>query len=192
MWQELRAVDATPPAETTIAFGDWAHAGRVFIRRSAAMTFDDGNQLKLCQNHMVDVLDLTVIPRSVELGAPPGDVIVGSYLAIAAQSGYPDEAADFINWFCNDLEAANIFLAELGNPGSRQIQTAVRPLLHPSDQKVLDFLERIGFAIVPPEPRPLGNFDDTYARIYQELITGHRTLNDAVNAFMDEVAFILR
>jgi multiple sugar transport system substrate-binding protein len=84
------------------------------------------------------------------------------FFSITKHAKYPDEAAKFINWFTNDLEANKILMAERGVPISPKIQEALAPLLGKPQKAMFDFLKKIeaeSSPICPPDPAGAGDVD---------------------------------
>jgi multiple sugar transport system substrate-binding protein len=194
IWSTLREANATPPPEVSAEFAGVGHADSMLAKKMLAMQFLSGNQHKLFQDQIDDLLALSVIPRSNDAAAPGGDIIGGAYLSIAADTEFVDEAAAFVNWMINDPEVAQIYNAEHGPPGSTVMQEVVAPQLDEANQRLLDHMALVGGGASLRSQRPdWGNeaMDATFGLIWQEYQFGnYGSVEEAVDAFLEEVDFI--
>ena len=79
---------------------------------------------------------------------------------MSSKSKNPERAADFINFFTNDLDANKILLAERGVPVSSAIRDGLKPLLEPASVIAFDFVGRVATDNSPlPNPDPVGASD---------------------------------
>lgn len=79
----------------------------------------------------------------------------GQFLSITKQAKHPDEAAKFISYFTNSIEANKVLLAERGVPISPKVQEALLPLLGKPQKAMFDYLKRVEAdysPIRPPDP----------------------------------------
>ena len=68
-------------------------------------------------------------------------VKAGMHFSIAESSAVKEEAAKFIDWFINDIEANKIINADRGIPASAEVRAQMIPLLGETQQKVFDFVD---------------------------------------------------
>jgi multiple sugar transport system substrate-binding protein len=100
--------------------------------------------------------------RPLEIAPPPGpNVKQGLYLkpsmyfSIAKSSKQKEEAAKFIDFFVNDIEANKLIKADRGVPVSSKIKEALKPDLTPELTKVFDYVawaEKNSSVGDPPDP----------------------------------------
>ncbi|XEC93541.1 ABC transporter substrate-binding protein [Paenibacillus tarimensis] len=77
------------------------------------------------------------------------------FLSIAESSKNKEEAAKFIDFFINNIEANKLIKGERGVPVSSKVKEALTPLLTPEEQKVFDFIswaEQNSSQMDPPDP----------------------------------------
>lgn len=78
------------------------------------------------------------------------------YWSMSRTTEHPAEAATFLNFMLNDLEAAKISLTERGIPANTEVQEAIAPLLDPMNKKALEFTQtlesEVGDADLLPPP----------------------------------------
>ncbi len=193
MWDELRQANAIPPAALGAEYAGTSHPDSMLAKKVVAMHPMSGNQHKLFQNEMEDLIHLTTIPRGNAPDSLAGDVVGGAYLSIAASTPYVDEAASFINWMVNDPEVARIYNAEHGPVGSSEMQTVINDQLDPADVRLADMMAFVGPTGSAEAPRPAGGTEalSAIARFYDQIAFGQLTVEQAVDQYFDEADFIL-
>ncbi|HLU10814.1 MAG TPA: extracellular solute-binding protein, partial [Oceanobacillus sp.] len=95
------------------------------------------------------------LPRP-EGGASANYLKPSMFFSIPSQCQNPDEAAAFINYFTNDLEANEILFAERGVPISTEVQEHLRPMLDTVGTETFDFIATVAedaSPVPPPEPQ---------------------------------------
>lgn len=193
MWDDLRQANAIPSAEITAEFVGASHADSMLARKLIAMHPMSGNQHKLFQNEMDDLIHLTTIPRGSEPDSLAGDVVGGAYLSIAAGTPHVEEAAAFVNWMVNNPAVARIYNAEHGPPGSLEMQALIADQLDPADVRLADMMAYIGPTARGEAPSPAGATEalNAMGRFYEQVAFGQLTVSQAVDQYFDEADFIL-
>ncbi|MEC0230730.1 ABC transporter substrate-binding protein [Paenibacillus alba] len=77
------------------------------------------------------------------------------YFSIANSSKQKEEAAKFINFFVNDIEANKLIKGDRGVPVSSKVKDALKPLLSPNEVKIFDYVawaEQNSSQMDPPNP----------------------------------------
>jgi ABC-type glycerol-3-phosphate transport system substrate-binding protein len=157
-------------------------------RGQIAMMFINTNQLKTFQMYIDDELWITRTPLMTDGVNPAGDYLRGSGLAIAANSKLADEAAKFIDFFLNDVDAQRIFDMELGAIGPKHVQDALRDDLDPKDVTVLEHFNHILQDIPHREPNPPGGGSAVGAiQRANESVRYGTSIEDAVDTAMAEI-----
>ena len=127
------------------------------VKGSAAMQYLWSNQLVAAwtaagaDRHF----KLTMLPR------PKGGTQAENYpkpsqfISITKDTKHPKEAAMFIDFITNDIEANKILLGERGVPISPKIADAIKPLLTPAQVETQDYLGIVATQAAPlPPPDP--------------------------------------
>jgi multiple sugar transport system substrate-binding protein len=87
--------------------------------------------------------------------------------SIASTAKNPELAAQFIDFFVNDLEAGKILQVERGVPVNTDVQTAVLPSIDATAKKTVDYVNgiagRVG-AYPPAVPLGAGELDERVFR----------------------------
>jgi multiple sugar transport system substrate-binding protein len=91
------------------------------------------------------------LPRP-EDGAPSNYLKPSQFFSITKHAKHPDEAAKFINYFTNNIEANKVLLAERGVPISPKVQEALMPLLGKPQIAMFDYLKRVEADSSPIRP----------------------------------------
>ncbi|WP_276357342.1 ABC transporter substrate-binding protein [Cohnella caldifontis] len=116
------------------------------------------------------------------------------YLSIAANSKAKEEAAEFIDFWVNDIEANKIILGERGVPVSFKVKEALKPYLPPEQTEVFDFVswaERQGSPMDPPSPAGAVEVDKLLNSTVEEMLFGKSTVEEAAKRFREEANAIL-
>lgn len=98
------------------------------------------------------------LPRPVKGGASANYLKASMYFSVTTQSKNPKEAAKFIDFFTNNVEANKILMAERGVPISSAIRKELSPLLPKISQEVFSYIEAVTADCSPtPPPDPAGS-----------------------------------
>jgi multiple sugar transport system substrate-binding protein len=96
------------------------------------------------------------LPRVAD-GVTPNYLKPSQFFSITEGCAHVDEAAQFINFVTNDLEANDILFAERGVPVSSVIREHLVDQVDPVTQLVFQYIEDISEVAVPvPSPDPAG------------------------------------
>jgi multiple sugar transport system substrate-binding protein len=153
----LQEAGAIPTREEEIArFVGQSVEAQPLVTGEAAMAYFWSNQIVAVQTAAGEERNFKMmhLPRP-EGGAPSNYIKPSQFFSITSQAKHPDEAAKFINYFTNDVEANKILLAERGVPIASQVQEALKPLLGKSQLEMFDYVARVekdGSPIRPPDP----------------------------------------
>jgi multiple sugar transport system substrate-binding protein len=191
MWDGLRQAGAIPPTDVAVESAQKAETS-VLATGKAAIHFHPANNLKVWQRLLTDDLSLVGLPLA-SAGEEAGYFVVGAYLGVSAKTEHPDECAAVINFMVNDPEAARIYKAEHGPPGSLAMREVVAPVLDPSDQEVFAFMVEVTQSTTPisPQPRPYAEILDLLSRTNQDIGFGAKSVEQAVDDFFSESETIL-
>ena len=178
MWNKLRdagvcvsaedqAID-TGPLETTM-----------LVLGKSAMLQSNSNQLVAFQTLVQDKLGMVGFPR-VAAGVGGGHYRKPSmFFSVGGSSANKEAAADFLNFFISDPEAAKVLGVERGIPCLPATREVVAPTLDEQSQVALNFVSNLGDllgALPPPPPASAGEIDASLIRtIGQEVGFGAKT-----------------
>lgn len=147
------------------------------------------------------VADSTVAKRPLEIAPPPGPSIdkglflqSSQGLSVTKNSKNKEEAVKFVNFMINDIEGQKIMKGERGVPASSKVQDAIKPLLTPEEQKVVDYVAWVGQNTKSDNPiDPVGAVEVTKLLIdlSQQILYKKITPEDAAVKFRKDAAAIM-
>jgi multiple sugar transport system substrate-binding protein len=127
------------------------------VTRKAAMAYFWSNQIvavwKAAGGEERNLL-LHPLPR-VPGGKSANFLKPSQFFSVTTHAKHPKEAAMFVDFFTNSIEANEILLAERGVPISGKVQKALVPKLGRSQAEMFAYLERVSKdvqSIPPPDP----------------------------------------
>ena len=167
-----------------------------FVAGQAAMYFAHTNQLTGLWNAAGTErnIKLLPVPRAVGATQSANYYKPSQFFSVSANSEHPVEAAMFIDFFTNSIEANQILLAERGVPISSAVQEALQPTLGPDQQEVFSFLANLETSpIRPPDP---AKHNDLVSNILTPLVVdpimyGQITPEEGVALLREEATTLL-
>ncbi|BCW44945.1 extracellular solute-binding protein [Arthrobacter sp. StoSoilB5] len=124
-------------------------------------------------------------------GKQPGTWLRSSMeYAISSKSAHPKEAALFINYLVNNLDAAKKIKSDRGMPANTELKAAITPLLKETQQKEAAYLDRLAeMNVEPPLPLPAGSSatQEVLNRYNTDVLFGKASPRDAARGFIQEV-----
>jgi multiple sugar transport system substrate-binding protein len=135
------------------------------------------------------------VPRVVD-GYPRNYIKPSMFFSIAKDSKHAEEAAKFIDFFTNSVEANEILMAERGVPISSAVREALQPQLGPAQQAMFDFLgvvEGYNSPIRPPDPAGHADLNNNVyiPEVVEPVLYGVLSPEDAVKILREEAEIIL-
>ncbi|WP_152398968.1 ABC transporter substrate-binding protein [Paenibacillus cellulositrophicus] len=117
-------------------------------------------------NQFLAVANL-VKDRPLELNPMPGPgtkeglfLKPSMYFSIAESSKQKEEAAKFISFFINDIEANKLIKGERGVPVSSKVKDALKPILTENEAKIFDYVTWAESNSSPADPpNPIGSVE---------------------------------
>jgi multiple sugar transport system substrate-binding protein len=136
------------------------------------------------------------LPRWGEEGVIPNYLKPSMFFSITEGCETVEEAALFIDFFTNSLEANDILFAERGVPVSSEVLAHLTEQVDPVTSQVFDFIADISEVAVPvPPPDPAGYSDminNVYTPLFIEpVLFGMISVEDAYEIFLEESNIIL-
>jgi multiple sugar transport system substrate-binding protein len=98
---------------------------------------------------------LTMLPRPKDGTQAENYPKPSQFISVTAGSKHPKEAAMFVDFMTNDLEANKLLLGERGVPISPKVADAIKPLMSPPQVETLDYLgivSKEASPLPPPDP----------------------------------------
>jgi len=138
---------------------------------------------------------LTHLPRLKKDGPASNYLKPSMFFSISSQSKQQAEAAKFISFFVNDLDANKILMAERGVPIMGKVRAALSPQLPPVTQEVFAYLARVAKDSSPiPPPDPVGHTEivnNVYKPNFDKVMYGVLPVTDAVKILREQASVIL-
>lgn len=136
-FEELRKEGLVPPADVNTSDKefdpqmDLMVAGKILFRYSFSNNFSAWDSMK------PGAYALVTMPRAEEAG---GWLKPSMYLAVAENSKHKEAAEEFVNWFVNDAEAAQILKTTRGLPVNKDNATALESSMSEADKVGMELL----------------------------------------------------
>ncbi|GAA4428106.1 extracellular solute-binding protein [Georgenia halophila] len=148
------------------------------------------NQLATLEDASGEQLELLRWPGETQFEQPGMYFKPGMYISMSADTEHPEEAAMFIDWMNNSVEAGEVILADRGLPANLEVREAIAPMLPEPDQRGAAFLKDLEDEIVDSPPVPpvgSGETQDIMTRYNSEVLFGRLTPEEAAAQFREEV-----
>ncbi|MBO1510184.1 ABC transporter substrate-binding protein [Metabacillus bambusae] len=150
-------------------------------------------------NQFVGLQQVANRPLSIHPMPGPGTK-EGLYLkpsmfwSVANNSKHQEEAAKFIDFFVNDIEANKLILGERGIPGSSAVKEALKPELSPEQVQVFDsveWAEQNSSEFDGPDPIGAGEVIELLDSLSEQMNYGQLEVKDAAKQFRQQAESIL-
>ena len=118
----------------------------------------------------------------------------GMFWSISNSSEKKAEAAKFIDFLTNNIEANKIMLGERGIPGSSKVQKALEPLLSPVQQQIFNYVawaENNSSAFNGPDPSGAGEVINLLKNFADQVVFGVIKPEDAAKQFRQQAEAVL-
>jgi len=141
-------------------------------------------------------LRMVHVPRPADGCCASQYVKPSMFWSITAYAEHPKEAAMFISFFTNSVEANEILMAERGVPISSVVKNGLEPLLTPAQIdmfRFMDVVEKDSTPIRPPEPPAHSDIVNNILGplVMQPVLYGQITPEEGVAIFREEATKVL-
>lgn len=117
------------------------------------------------------------------------------FFSIAESSKVKAEAAKFIDFWVNDIEANRLILGERGVPVSSVVQESIKPYLTAAQQQVMDYVNWAEQNSSPGDPvDPVGSAEiiDTLRELWEQMEYEQISIEEAASTFRMKANAILK
>ncbi len=161
MLLRLQEAGAMQSYEENVAMGDQGVEANSIVTGNASIAYFWSNQIVAVSNAAGEERNFIMHPVPRAEGGQPSNYIKPSmFFSITSQASQPDEAAAFIDWFVNSVEANEILEAERGVPVSSVVRDALLPELGAAQAEMFRYLGIIEDNNSPIRPAdPAGHAD---------------------------------
>lgn len=138
--------------------------------------------------------ELKLIPLPGPNATKAMDLRPGNHLSITAGSKSKEEAAKFISFFINDVEANKILNAERGMPIASKIREALKPGFSAEQKVVADFIDKVAAnssPMDPPAPAGSNEIEKLMKDLEQQILFGKITPEKAYEQLKKDAAAIV-
>jgi len=193
----LTEAGAIPTIEETLARTGTSVEDSYIVTQQAVMEYGWSNMLVAvwaAAGEERNFVELTV--PSFADGYPRNYIKPSMFWSISKDSPNAEEAAKFINFFINSVEANEIMLAERGVPVSSAVREALQPRLGPAQQAMFEFLgvvEGYNSPIRPPDPPAHADINNNLygPQVIEPILYGLMTPEEGVQLLRQEAEILL-
>jgi len=168
------------------------------VKGAAAMQYLWSNQLVAAWKAAGDSrhFKLAMLPRPSASGKAENYLKPSQFISITKDSKHPKEAAQFIDFITNNVDANNILLGERGVPISPAIQSAIKDKLTPAQleaQNYVSLVEKSGSPLPPPDPTVEQNLEQNIylPQVIDPVLLKQAKPEDAVAQFRKDASNLL-
>lgn len=139
-------------------------------------------------------LGITMQPKLTDGKGQPMYLKPSQFFSVAETSKNKEEAAKFIDWFINSVDANKILMGERGIPVNTEVADAIKPEVDAVSQEVFDYIAKVGdvaAAIDAPDPAGKGEVEALVKTVSESINYGDSTAEEAVASFVPEAKNIL-
>lgn len=183
----LRQAGGATPAEETAKM-DGSQANSPLAKKTSAAEFN--------YDSVLTPKSWEIYGRELALAAFPSDSAnLGQYakpsmlISIAKRSKHQKEAAAFINFILNDVEIGTVLGLSRGMPANSDVQAAVAATLTGPPKIAYDFEQSLASKLTEapaPPPKGAGTVKASFQRVYDDVIFGRSSPQDAAAKFIKE------
>jgi len=198
MLLRLQEAGAIPSRADEVAeFDGQGVEAKAIVSGKAAMDYMWSNQIVAVWNAAGEDRNIVMVhPPRTKGGTAANYVKPGQFLSVTAHSKHPKEAAMFIDYFTNSVEANKVLLAERGVPISSVVAEGLKPLLTASQLEMFDYMARVEQDSSPlPPPDPIKHaevIDNVYWPEFMDpILYGQMSVEDGIARFRELASEIL-
>ena len=160
-----------PRAEDVANYYGKSVEAQPIVEGKAAMAYFWSNQIVAVWKAAGENRNFKMVPLPRMEGGKSANYIKPSqFWSIAATSKHPKEAAMFIDFFTNSVEANEILMAERGVPISSKVREALKPKLGKSQAAMFDYVAEVSKTAQPiPPADPPGHNDIVKNVLYPQV-----------------------
>ncbi|MCU0853351.1 MAG: extracellular solute-binding protein [Rhodobacteraceae bacterium] len=192
-WRAMQDEGLTPPADVQALDASGKMEESMLVTGKSLFGFIHSNQLVANQNLVPEELDIVMVPG--QAGGQPGQYLKPSMLLSMAESSQNKEAAaELLNFFITNEEAANILQIERGVPGDASVAAQLIGGLTPTEKKIVDYLAVVAqhvSPLPPPPPQNAGEIDRAMRPAWDAIAFDSVSVEEGAVAFYDQAQSIL-
>lgn len=141
------------------------------VTGEAAMTYIWSNQIVAVSSAAGEDRNFVLLPMPRPEGGASANYLKPSmFFSITSQAKHPDEAAMFIDFFTNSIEANEVLMAERGVPISSEVRSALEPMLNEPQELMFNYIAEIEPSVSPIPPPDVAGHADVINNVYWPLV----------------------
>lgn len=153
------------------------------------MTWVSSNQITSIVNAAGREIKIAPVPRMTKGGTYGMSIQSSQQLCISKNSAHKEEAAKFVNFFVNNIEANQILNGERGVPIMSKVRDAVMAQADEKAEMIYDFVDRVGnfpkenCNVISPDPKT--EIEDHYKLLIEKVQYGDTTPEEAAKQLVE-------
>ena len=158
------------------------------ITGKSAMVWRNSNQISAMSSAAGKNFKMTYLPNKEDQVKYGGYIKHNMYFSISKDSKNASEAAKFISYFVNDIEANSILRAERGVPISSAVRDSLYESLSEVEKTMFDFMgDYVNYSspLEPPQPASYAEVSTLLTRCEEQIVYGEKSIEDAVDEFLE-------
>jgi multiple sugar transport system substrate-binding protein len=169
----------------------------LIVTGQSAATYFWSNQIVAASNAAGEGRNFILVPMPrPEGGASANYLKPSQFFSLTSQARHPQEAAMFIDFITNDIEANKALMAERGVPISSEVRTALEPLLNTPQKLMFDYVASIEANSSPIPPADVAGHANLINNVYWPLaldpfLFGQQSVEDTVRILREEGNIVL-
>lgn len=170
MIMRLQDAGAIPNQQEATEMADLGPEQAPIVTQRAVMDYRWSNQVVAVWSAAGEDRNFALLPLPrVDGGASPNYIKPSMFFSITSQCDQPELAAQFIDFFVNDLEANDVLFAERGVPVTTAVVDHLRPNLERAQAVMFDFLNLAAADASPVPPADPPGWGDVLNNVYDPL-----------------------
>ena len=192
-WKAMQDEGLTPPADVQALDATGKMEESMLVTGKSLFGFIHSNQLVANQNLVTEELDIVMVPG--QAGGRPGQYLKPSMLlSMAASAADKEGAAELMNFFITNHDAADILQIERGVTGDASVAARLQEGLTPTERKIVDYLAVVAqhvSPLPPPPPQNAGEIDRAMRPAWDAIAFDTISVEEGATAFYDQAQSIL-
>lgn len=162
------------------------------VTSDAAMTYIWSNQIVALTTAAGEGRNFILLPMPRPEGGASSNYLKPSmFFSITSQAKHPREAAMFIDFFTNNVDANNVLMAERGVPVSSVVREALSPNLDVAQKQMFDYIGEIEPTVSKLPPPDVAGHANLINNVYWPLVMdpylyGQQSVEDSVRILREE------
>ncbi|HHY57155.1 MAG TPA: extracellular solute-binding protein [Chloroflexi bacterium] len=197
MVKRMQDAGVTQTREQELAQAGGSVETDLIVTGQSAATYFWSNQIVAMSNAAGEGRNFILVPMPrPEGGASANYLKPSQFFSITSQARHPKEAAMFIDFFTNSIDANKILMAERGVPISSEVRVALEPLLNVPQKLMFDYISSIEATASPIPPPDVAGHANLINNVYWPLVIdpfmfGQQSAEDAVRILREEGNIVL-